>query len=553
MAHSRAAGHAVDLRRRNWMPIVAVAGSVAPTILLVGSVTGRHTDVAVLAGTSLAMGALVTARMNWMFSSMRRQADQLRSHSESLQVALRARDALAADLRHQAFHDALTGLANRALLQDRMEHALARLVREVDTVALILFDLDGFKTVNDSLGHQAGDTLLVTVAERMSAVVRPGDTVARLGGDEFAVFMESVRNHDEAVMVIERVLSALREPLVLIDRSITLSASAGVAFGTAEKTTAQLLSEADAAMYEAKSHGRNRHEIFEQSMRSRIVERLEFTNSFAGALERSEFFVEFQPLFVLDGGQLQGFEALLRWQHPTLGLIAPLRFIPLAEETGFIVPLGRWVLESACLAAQSWPAGADGPPTVAVNLSARQLQDPGLSCDVRAALARSGLAGERLVLEVTEGMLVLDPEQTVQVLNELKQMGVSIAIDDFGTGYSSLSHLRKFPVDILKIDKSFIDQLDGAHHEGPAFVEAIIRLARGLDVATVAEGIEDGAQREALTQMGCDVGQGFLLSRPLGERAAAGLALLAATGATVNELIGQAGELVETRQPAHVL
>lgn len=535
MARVRALERQVPRGRMSWMPILVLAGFSTPTLLLVESLSGADADVPVLASLSLVLACLVTARMSWLFGSMRKQARQLTARTESLQLALVERDNLAADLRHQAFHDNLTGLANRALLHDRIEHALARSEREYEMISLILIDLDGFKNVNDSLGHKAGDSLLITVADRMSAMVRPGDTVARLGGDEFAVLMESVGDHSDTIAVADRLVAALREPCEVDDHSIALSASAGITFGTSEKSTEQLLSESDAAMYEAKACGKNRHEVFEPWMRSRVVERLQVTGAFAGAIERNEFYLDFQPIFALDVGRLTGFEALLRWQHPQLGLVPPLRFIPLAEETGFIVPLGRWVLNAACHAAMAWPGVGVGvgAPSIAVNVSARQVQDPTFVGDVCDALTGSGLPAERLTLEITESMLAGDLDVTIAVLDELKQMGISIAIDDFGTGYSSLSHLRRFPFDILKIDKSFIDHLDGTHAEGGAFVEAIIRLARQLDVALVAEGIEVRSQRDALTGMGCDSGQGFLLSRPLDARRAGRLARRAAAGETL--------------------
>ena len=515
-----------------WMPVAAFLGFAVPlTLLLVGGVSGQNDEVPELTSLAIVMAALVAVRVVWMFAKLRSQAGQLLARSQSLQESLRERDSLAADLRHQAFHDDLTGLANRALLHDRVDHALARLERESGMAALMLFDLDGFKNVNDSLGHRAGDSLLIAAARRMAALVRPGDTVARLGGDEFVVLMDNVPDRTDAISVAERVVSALREPSYVGEHSVALSASGGVTFGTAAASTEQLLSEADAAMYEAKARGRNRYQVFEASMRSRIVERLQLTTAFAGALERSQFYLDYQPIFALRDGRLQGFEALVRWQHPDLGLLSPLRFIPLAEETGFIVALGRWVLNAACHAATAWTGSTAGCPTVAVNVSAQQLQDPGFVADVRDALARSGLPGQRLVLEITESVLVRDPDQIVEVLNRLKQMGISIAIDDFGTGYSSLSHLRRFPVDILKIDKSFVDHLNGAHTEGRAFVEAIISLARQLGVATIAEGIEHTAQHDTLTDMGCDDGQGYLMSRPLDIDSATDLARQATAGA----------------------
>ena len=533
MAGARSAVRSSRQGQLMWMPVAAFLGFAVPlTLLLVGGVSGQNNEVPELTSLAIVMAALVAVRVVWMFAKLRSQAGQLLARSQSLQESLRERDSLAADLRHQAFHDDLTGLANRALLHDRVDHALARLERESGMAALMLFDLDGFKNVNDSLGHRAGDSLLITVARRMATLVRPGDTVARLGGDEFVVLMDNVPDRTDAIAVAERILSVLREPSYVGEYSVALSASGGVTFGAAAASTEQLLSEADAAMYEAKARGRNRYQVFEASMRSRIVERLQVTNAFAGALERSQFYLDYQPIFALRDGRLQGFEALVRWQHPDLGLLSPLRFIPLAEETGFIVALGQWVLNAACHAATAWTGSTPGRPTVAVNVSAQQLQDPGFVADVRDALARSGLPGQRLVLEITESVLVRDPDQIVEVLNRLKQMGISIAIDDFGTGYSSLSHLRRFPVDILKIDKSFVDHLNGAHTEGSAFVEAIISLARQLAVATIAEGIEHTPQHHALTDMGCDDGQGYLMSRPLDLDSATDLARQAAAGAT---------------------
>ncbi len=534
MVGARSAVRSARQGQLAWMPVAAFLGFAVPlTLLLIGGVSGANNEVPELTSLAIVMGLLVAVRVIWMFTALRHQAAQLLVRSQSLQESLRERDSLAADLRHQAFHDDLTGLANRALLHDRVDHALARLERESGMAALMLFDLDGFKNVNDSLGHRAGDALLTTVSRRIAALVRPGDTIARLGGDEFVVLMDNVPDRTDAISVSERIISALREPSSVGECSVALSASGGVTFGTAAASTEQLLSEADAAMYEAKARGRNRYQVFEASMRSQIVERLQLTNAFAGALEQSQFYLDYQPIFALRDGRLKGFEALVRWQHPELGLLSPLRFIPLAEETGFIVALGRWVLNAACRAATTWTDATAGCPTVAVNVSARQLQDPGFVADVRDTLSHSGLPGQRLLLEITESVLVRDPDQTVEVLNRLKQMGISIAIDDFGTGYSSLSHLRRFPVDILKIDKSFVDHLNGAHTEGRAFVEAIIALARQLGVAAIAEGIEHTTQHTTLTEMGCDDGQGYLMSRPLDLHAATDLARQAAAGATL--------------------
>ncbi len=497
--------------RFTWLPVVAVAAFVSPTMLLVGV----RTNVAVLSAVTLVSGVLVAVRMNWMFGRLRDQAEQLRARTESLQEVLLARDNLADDLRHQAFHDSLTGLANRALLQNRIEHALQASVRSRRTVGVIVFDLDGFKTVNDSLGHPAGDAVLVTAAARMESVIRPGDTVARLGGDEFAVLIEDTPDLSTVIDMADRLLDVLREPWLVDGHGVSLSASAGIAFSSEGKPAEKLLREADTAMYAAKSRGKDRHEVFEPSMHSRAMERLQLITAFSGAIERAEFHLDYQPQFALASGRLEGFEALVRWQHPNLGLVAPAHFISLAEETGFIVPLSRWALEAACAAAMTWPATPAGPPTLAVNVSMRHLTDPSLLGDIRTALARSGLPAQRLVLEITESMLVRDPAQILEVLDELKRAGIAIALDDFGTGYSSLERLRRFPIDVVKIDKTFVEQLDGFNGDGRTFVQAILRLARELQLATIAEGIESESQREALQLMGCDSGQGFLLSRPL--------------------------------------
>jgi EAL domain-containing protein (putative c-di-GMP-specific phosphodiesterase class I) len=285
----------------------------------------------------------------------------------------------------------------------------------------------------------------------------------------------------------------------------------------------QLLSDADSAMYEAKSAGKDCFRLFQESMHARSVERLELTSSLRSALQRGEFFLHYQPHFSLPDGRLEGFEALVRWHHPTLGLVGPDRFIPLAEETGFIVPLGRWVLETACEQAIRWPEQSGPPLSMSVNLSGRQLTDPNLLADVQTALAFSGLPASQLILEITEGALMTDREQTVQVLTALKAIGVRLAVDDFGTGYSSLSYLRQFPVELLKIDKSFVDPLNDASAEGAAFVRSIIRLAHSLGLRTIAEGIEHPDQHRQLTSLGCDSAQGFLLGRPVDGQAASDL------------------------------
>jgi diguanylate cyclase (GGDEF)-like protein len=502
-------------RRRLWLPLVAAAGFVSPVIVLVSAVAGWQVDAGVLAATSIVLFTLAVLRASWLFGRLRSQTSQLRQHGESLHAALVRQQGLEDDLRHQAFHDSLTGLPNRALLHERVEHALQSSARVSGTVALCFCDLDGFKGVNDSLGHRVGDTLLGIVGKRLTSIVRSGDTVARLGGDEFAILLENVEDVDAVTALADRIVSVLHQNAVIDDQEIYLSASVGVAFAGPGTTTETLLSEADAAMYVAKANGKDRFTFFEPAMRSRIIDRVRLMNSFQGSLHRSEFFLEYQPQHRLSDGRLEGFEALVRWQHPILGLVGPYRFIPLAEETGFIVPLGRWVLEQACIEAANWTSVAGEPLSVSVNLSGRQLQEPGLAQDVQTALSFSGLPPQRLVLEITESVLMLNRNDIAEVLKVFKKMGIRIAIDDFGTGYSSLGYLRQFPVDILKIDKSFVDPLADPSSEGTAFVQTILRLAKDLNLDATAEGIEHQIQRDTLTRLNCHSAQGYLMSRPL--------------------------------------
>jgi diguanylate cyclase (GGDEF)-like protein len=490
------------------LPAIALAGFISPVMLLVAALLGYDNDTIVLSVISITLFGLIILRMRWMFSRIERQ-------SRSLVQALSVRESLEADLRHQAFHDDLTGLPNRALLLDRMEQALAASSRSGKIVAVCFCDLDGFKSINDSLGHLAGDAILVAASKRLGGAIRPGDTVARLGGDEFAVLMDDVGDPSVAVAVAERIVSILHQPVEVDDRSVALSVSVGVAVATLDSTAEQLLSEADSAMYEAKSAGRNRLAIFEQSMHARITERLQLSSAFQGALERDEFFLQYQPQFSLQNGSLQGFEALIRWNHPTLGVVVPDRFIPLAEATGNIIPIGRWVIEKACEQATQW-AQLGGPAlTMAVNISALQLRDPHLIDDVRLAIALGGLDPKQLVLEITESVLITDTDYNLEVLAKLKDIGVRLAIDDFGTGYSSLGYLRRMPIDELKIDKTFVDPLADPGGEGAAFVSTIIKLAHTLGLNVVAEGIEHSEQRQLLSQLGCDNAQGYLWARPM--------------------------------------
>ncbi|MHB1224566.1 MAG: sensor domain-containing protein, partial [Gemmatimonadaceae bacterium] len=419
-------------------------------------------------------------------------------------------------LAHQAFHDPLTDLANRALFLDRVGHALARRTRHPTPLAVLFIDLDDFKKVNDSLGHPAGDRLLVVAAERLSICVRGSDTVARLGGDEFAVLVEDAVSPSEVLAIADRVATALRAPFHIAGTEVFVSASIGVAPAAAGDTADELLRNADVAMYFAKTRSKSATAVFEPWMQTAARERLELEADMRRALERGEFVLHYQPIVRLDDGEIIGMEALVRWQHPVRGMVPPGEFIPLAEETGLIVPLGSWVLEQACRQVRSWQSGQHPgavPLKVTVNLSSRQLQEPDVVATVRAALADSMLPAGTLVLEITESVLMQHTSLTLARLRELKALGLSLAIDDFGTGYSSLGYLQRFPIDILKIDKAFVDAV-GSDTDA-ALARAVIALGDTLGMQTVAEGIEVLAQVDGLRKLGCKLGQGFHFARPL--------------------------------------
>ncbi len=432
------------------------------------------------------------------------------------------RKLLEQQLRYQALHDPLTKLANRTRFTDRLEHALLRSTRSGDRVAVLFMDLDNFKGVNDSLGHTAGDRLLTEVAVRVQDCLRPVDTVARLGGDEFAVLIEDLSDVSEAADVTERIFEALQAPFDLEGKELLVRASIGVAVGDAQErgTTAEaLLRDADTAMYVAKSRGKGRYEVFEAGMQVSMTERLDLIADLHHAVENREFILHYQPVILLRTGELFGVEALVRWQHPRRGLIPPGDFISLAEDSGAIVGLGRWVLEEACRQAADWQAAYPGIAdwTLSVNVSAKQLQRPGFAAEVERVLGETGLHPHRLILEITESVMMQDIGLMMSRLQELKALGVRLAIDDFGTGYSSLSYLRQFPFDLLKIDKSFIDDVD-AEPQRKDLTRAIIELGKTLDVELVAEGIERSEQLARLTTLDCELGQGFYFAKPMEPR-----------------------------------
>jgi diguanylate cyclase (GGDEF)-like protein len=419
------------------------------------------------------------------------------------------------ELRHQSLHDALTGLPNRVLALDRAEQMLARARRQQIPVAALYLDIDGFKHVNDTFGHATGDELLQAVATRLQGVVREGDTAARLSGDEFVVLVEGSALDAGPELVAERLLEVLRRPYELDGqnvRQLSLTASIGIALGE-RASAAELLSDADIALYEAKAAGKNRYMLFQSSMQTQARDRLTLEMDLADALDQQQLFLQYQPTFDLQSEQVIGVEALIRWRHPTRGVIAPIEFIPIAEESGLIVPIGRWVLQEACRQAALW-YGDGHRIGMAVNVSGRQLDDDELVKDVRHALAENGLDPTTLTLEITETTLMRDAEATAKRLHMLKQLGVRIAIDDFGTGYSSLAYLRQFPVDALKIDRSFISGIAGSKGSS-ALIHTLVQLGKTLDIETLAEGIEEQSQLKTLQREHCDHGQGFLFSRPL--------------------------------------
>jgi diguanylate cyclase (GGDEF)-like protein/PAS domain S-box-containing protein len=440
-------------------------------------------------------------------------------------VVLNSRDvserkAFEDQLAHQAFHDPVTSLANRALFADRVQHSIKRSSRGGPAIGVMFIDLDDFKTVNDSLGHAAGDTVLQEVGRRLQGVVRPGDTVARFGGDEFAILLDGITDSAEAADVAGRILGVLELQYDIEGKQVYPRASVGICLAGEEFDSSdaeELLRNADVAMYMAKRDSKGSYRVFEPAMHERVVERLELQTELQRALELNQLEVHYQPVVRLDEQADYGVEALLRWMHPTRGTIPPLQFIPLAEETGQIVAIGRWVLQEACrqgaLLHERFPRTP--PLTMSVNLSVKQLQSETIVDDVRGALEESGLPPSALVLEITESVMMADTDLAVRRLEELKSVGVLLAMDDFGTGYSSLSYLSRFPVDILKMDRSFLSP----EHEESGLIAAIIALGTSLTLDVVAEGIELPEQMASLQNLGCDLGQGFLFARPMNREA----------------------------------
>ena len=418
-------------------------------------------------------------------------------------------------LKYQAYHDPLTKLPNRTLFRDRLQQSLTDSLTQGNRPALLFLDLDDFKAVNDSMGHAAGDDLLNHVAERLSGCLRPEDVAARLGGDEFAVLLEDGGTVEDAAKVAERIIEKLTRPFKIHGKELSVHASIGVAAPSGPHDTADtLLRDGDVAMYMAKGRGKARYEIFEPAMRDEIINRLQLRADLERAIERKEFSIHYQPTVDLESGEVNGLEALLRWNHPVRGMVPPSEFIPIAEESGLILPIGTWVLRKACLQAKEWQQRFGSHLSISVNLSAAQLQHLDLVEEVAHVLQDATLDPRSLVLEITESLLMYDMEETKKKLAKLRSFGVRVAIDDFGTGFSSLSYLHRFPVDVLKIDKSFIDDIDSDGDKG-ALAQAIIKLGETLNLETVAEGIEMEEQARRLRLWRCQLGQGYYFTRPL--------------------------------------
>ncbi|MCW2538947.1 MAG: aminotransferase class [Frankiales bacterium] len=443
------------------------------------------------------------------------------------------RRALEVELKHQAFHDSVTGLPNRALFQDRAEHALARVARIGTIVAMLMLDLDDFKNINDTRGHAAGDELLQELASRLQKMVRSGATVSRFGGDEFAILVEDLTEVSQAERFAERALDLFAAPFTIQGEAVTVRASIGLVvtggvYDWFDMT--ELMRCADVALYAAKGRGKQQVVLYHSDLNTLMLDRLNGRSDLERAIKAEEFVLHFQPIVLVDTGAPVGCEALVRWQHPSRGLVPPLDFIELAEETGLIVDIGRWVLEQACAQLRAWADAGLPPVRMAVNVSARQLRESTFVDDLRAALGRYDISKDQLVLELTESLFALDSPEISAQLRGLRELGIKIAMDDFGTGYSSLAYLQKLQLDILKIDKSFVDGLGNGDADGSTLVEAIISLSASLHLEVVAEGIERVAQRDELRAMGCRLGQGYLFSRPVDSDAMTAVLVSASIG-----------------------
>src|SRR5688572_6462682 len=419
-------------------------------------------------------------------------------------------------LEHQANYDALTGLPNRNLLHDRLKQAVFA-QRHVRSIAVVFIDLDHFKFINDSLGHNAGDKLLQQMADRLREAVRDGDTVSRLGGDEFILVLNDQHNEDVVFRAMQRIIGKVGEPVVIGGQELTVTCSAGISLFPQDGTDVEtLLKNADAAMYRAKEHGRNNFQFYTAEMNKLVTERVSLESSLRRALERNEFILHYQPKLDLRTGSIVGVEALVRWQHPEMGLLQPDRFIPLAEETGLIVQIGEWVLRTACAQARAWQDAALPPVTMSVNLSARQFRQEALFKSVARILSETGLHPHHLEMEITESMVMHNADAAIAILKGLKEIGVHLSVDDFGTGYSSLAYRKSLPIGILTMDNWFVRDMGGPKgKKGGLLAQAMISLGHSLKLKVIAEGVEEEAQLEFLKANHCDEAQGYLFSRPV--------------------------------------
>ena len=515
--------------------LLRVRGADVDTLAFLGARNARDAIVCGIVGETRMMGALIiSGRLGGVASFDREDVRQLEALAAQLSISLQngqlerslARlTELQQELEHQAFHDPLTGLANRVLFHERVGHALERSDREKRPITVLFLDLDDFKNLNDSVGHAAGDHVLVEVARRLRLLIRPSDTAARLGGDEFAVLLETAASESDAVNIAERVIDSISVPMILASGEVGMTGSVGIATTVADGISAQeILRNADMAMYRAKATGKGCWAMFAPQMHVAALERHQLKSELLHSMERSQLRLQYQPIVHLPSGALYGVEALLRWEHPKYGLIHPAAFIGIAEESDLIVAMGRHVLEVACLQAMEWALQFPGARSmmVSINASGRELRQASFGADVEEVVRRVGMDPHRLILEVTESQMITDPVVLSQKLARLKQMGVRLAVDDFGTGYSSLSSLRQLPIDILKIAKPLVAGQGGDTVPEP-FLAAILQLGVSLGLTMVAEGVETQAQREVLTRIRCPLAQGFLFGRPMSAEGIAGL------------------------------
>ena len=496
--------------------ILIAASNILIPLLLPISISGiRYKDLIVpliFNGVGAAIILVLTQHRNLMEKDRLSEMARL---NEQLQVELTERKRVEEQMAYSATHDSLTNLPNRVLFMDRLQHAMERARRHTDYLYAVLFlDLDRFKVVNDSLGHKAGDQLLVETAARLMRCLRNEDTVARLGGDEFVILLEDIQDTREVTLVADRIQQDLSLPYVLDGQKAFVFVSMGIVLSTVTyEKTEDILRDADIAMYRAKGKGLGGYEIFDQTMLEHVMTRLELETQLRKALENQELIVHYQPILDLETRHIVGFEALVRWQHPTQGLMLPTEFIPTAEETGLIVPLGYWVLEQACRQIRAWQVKfpADPPLTINVNWSTRQCIEPDLTQKIAKILQETGLDAHALNLELTESLIIEDTESTTTALSELRALGVQVQIDDFGTGYSSLGYLHTLPIDTIKIDRSFISRM-GINGNGSEIVRTILALAHDLGMKVVAEGVETDDQLSNLKTMACEYVQGFLFA-----------------------------------------